>query len=841
MAPGTCAKAQAAELPIDRQLDAIVALLSPAGSTLLLQAPPGAGKTTRVPLALLEGLSRGNAAGRVWMLEPRRLAAKAAAQRLAAELGQPVGEQVGYSVRLESRTSAQTRLEVLTSGLFLRRLQAAPELDGVSCVIVDEFHERGADTELALVLLRQARELLRPDLRLLVMSATLQVDALAEGWPEARVLRSEGREYPVSVCHQPPRRDESLSRQLLRALEQHWLDRATSRGTALVFVPGLREIRGAMAALQGCSWAAAVEVSPLHGNLPLAEQGRAIAAPRSPAGKVVLATSIAESSLTIAGVTVVIDSGLSRRSRFDPASGMDGLITVAASQASAEQRKGRAGRLGPGHCVRLWSEADQQRRTAFDPPELLELDPLPLALQLALWGAPRGEGLPWLTPPNPAALDEARALLRDLGALDTEGRLSGHGRQMAQLGVHPRLAHMLLRACDHGWQTLAAELASLLSERDGLPRDLVGSDLGARLSWLQQHQQRDPHWQRLRQQREALLRQLPRAQGAAPAPPDAAALLLCWAYPDRIALSRGDGQGRFVLRNGRGALLPLQDPLAGQEALAVARVDGQGRDARIELALPLGRSQLLALAEAEGSDEPVLSWDAASDRVRCERQLRLGALVLERRPLLDPDPHAVQSLLLQQIHSRGLELLPWSPSSRQLRHRLQLAHGQLGEPWPLRELSNLEAWLAPQLLGLRSLQELERLDLHEALWGELGWEQRQALERLLPASLPIASGRQASLDYSSGRPVLAVKLQELFGTRQHPTVLNGTLPVRLELLSPAGRPAAISEDLPHFWQHTYPAVRRDLRGRYPKHPWPDDPTTAIATALTKNQLARHAP
>ena len=840
MGQSTCAES----LPIDGLLPAIVAATLAPGSSLLLQAPPGAGKTTRVPLALLEALQDQGLAsgGRIWMLEPRRLAAKLAAQRLAAELGQAVGERVGYSVRLESRTSAATRLEVLTSGLFLRRLQADPELDGVSCVIVDEFHERGADTELALVLLRQARELLNPQLRVVVMSATLQLEELAAVWPEAQVLRSDGREHPVEVTHQSPRPDEPLSRQLLRAIEQQWLDHGSERGTALVFVPGQREIRAAQEAISATDWGRALEICPLHGNLTLAEQARAIAPPRSPAGKLVLATSIAESSLTIAGVTLVIDAGLSRRNRFDPVSGMDALITAPASQASAEQRRGRAGRLGPGRCVRLWSAAEQQRRPLFDSPELLEADPVPLALQLALWGAPLGEGLPWLTPPPAPALQEARSLLGQLGALDAAGQLSRHGRAMGQLGIHPRLAHLLLQGAEQGWPDLAADLAVLLSERDPLASHHQGADLGERLAWIQQPQRHNRTWARLVQQKQALLRQLPTSpRRTTPAPPaEAAALLLSWAYPERVALSRGDGQGRYLLRSGRGAVLHAQDPLAAQPALAVASVDGQGRDARILLALPLAPGLLRELAATQGQSQEHISWDSQAQRVRSERQLQLGALVLERQPLDDPDPEAVRAVLLAQIAAQGLQLLPWSASSRQLQSRLALMHSQRGSPWPPRDdaalLASLEDWLGPQLLGLRSLDDLRQLDLHEALWSELHWERRQELERLLPPELPIASGRRARLDYGEGRPVLAVKLQELFGTSVHPTVLEGALRVRLELLSPAGRPTAISEDLPHFWAHTYPQVRRELRGRYPKHPWPEDPSVAVATGLTKRQF-----
>jgi ATP-dependent helicase HrpB len=465
---------------------------------------------------------------------------------------------------------------------------------------------------------------------------------------------------------------------------------------------------------------------------------------------------------------------------------------------------------------------------------------VPLALQLALWGSPLGEGLPWLDAPAAATLQEARLLLLQLGALERDGQLSHHGRRMGQLGLHPRLAHMLLLAAERGWQHLAADLAVLLSERDPLDRAQAGSDLQSRLAWLQQPQPHDRQWQRLRQQQQALVRQLAPSGLPQPLPAEAASLLVSWAYPDRIAVNRGDGQGRFVLRSGPGAAMPLQDPLAGLQALAVASLDGNSNEARILLALPLAIEHVLDLAVSEGQLQPMISWDRQAQRVRCEQQLRLGALVLERRPWADPDPEAVLAVLLPQLRSRGLEALPWTNASRQLQQRLQLAHQHIGSPWPARDdttlLANLEAWLGPQLLGLSSLEGLRSLDLEEALWADLPWERRQELETLLPTSVTIASGRRAKLDYGQGRPVLAVKLQELFGTLRHPALLAGALAIRIELLDPAGRPAAISEDLPLFWQQTYPLVRKELRGRYPKHPWPLDPTQAVATPLTNRQL-----
>jgi len=823
---------------------------------LLLQAEPGAGKTTRVPLALLESLG---AEGRLLLLEPRRLAARNAAQRLAAGLGEAVGGRVGYCVRLESRTSAATRLEVVTAGLFLRRLQADPALDGVACVIFDEFHERQAEADLALALVRQARSLLRPELRLLVMSATLDLAPLASELDGAAVISCEGRSHPVAVTYQPPRPDERLERQVLRALEGHWLAEPEPRGTALVFLPGLGELETARRAIEDTVWGQGLEVALLHGQLPLAAQGRAIAAPEGAGGKVVLATSVAESSLTIAAVTLVIDSGLSRRSRFDPATGMDGLVTQPASQASAEQRSGRAGRLGPGRCLRLWSPAEQQRRAAFDPPELLEVDPLPIALQLAEWGAAEDDSLPWLTAPPRRPLAEARDLLLQLGAVDDQGRITSHGRSMARLGLHPRLAHMLLRARERGWESLATAMAVLLSERDPLDRREAGSDLMRRLDWLRrspgpQGQGRAAGrapWTNLQSQ---LLRQLREGRSAAAAPtaiiPDSdsddvrAAQLLAWAYPERLALGRGRGDGRFLMRSGRGAVLPPGDPLAAAEALAIASVDGQGQEARVRLAVALSRSGLEELVTEEIEEETEARWDGTDQRVRCERLRRSGALVLERRPWPDASGELVERALLEGLERLGLEVLPWCRTSLQLQQRLMLAHRHLGEPWPDRSPERLRedpgAWLGPHLDGLRSLEDLQQLDLSEILWGDLDWSLRRELDRLLPLSQPVPSGRQVALDYGSGTPVLAVKLQEMFGCLEGPTVLDGRLPVRVELLSPAGRPAAVTSDLAGFWSQGYAEVRRELRGRYPRHQWPEDPRQGVASARTKAALAREA-
>ena len=858
-------RALADRLPIDDQLEAIRGALAP-GATVVLQAPPGAGKTTRVPLELLKAFGD---QGRILLIEPRRLATRAAAERLAAGLGEAVGEQVGYSVRLERRSSSRTRLEVLTGGLFLRRLQADPALEGVACVIFDEFHERGAEADLALALVRQARALLRPELRIMVMSATLDLAPLAAGLDGATVITSPGRSFPVAVEHQRPRERERLDQQVVRALENHWLEERGPAETVLVFLPGQREIADAQRAIEATAWGQQVACTPLHGQLSLAHQAQAIAPAPTAGGKVVLATSIAESSLTIAGVTLVIDAGLSRRNRFDPATGLDRLVTLPASLASAEQRRGRAGRLGPGRCLRLWAPGEEQRRPGFDPPELLVCDPLPIVLQLAEWGDALGEDLPWIDPPPRTAVQEARELLEQLGALDGGGRITPAGRTMAGLGLSPRLAHLLLRAQACGSLELGCELGVLLSERDPLnPRD-AGSDLLRRLDWLRARASepadrlapgRSSQRREMQKLQAELKRQVlaaSRRDGATNAPTTAAkprsaaseeamaARLLGWAYPERIAVSRGRGDGRFLMRGGRGAVLHPDDPLADAEALAIAIADGEGAEARVRLAVRLERADLEELAAAQGQESLEARWDPRAERVRCERSLRLGALVLARTPWPEARGEEVQAAMAEGLRQLGLAALPWCPRSRSLQQRLGLAHRWLGPPWPDRRLERLEedpaAWLGERLAGLRSRQDLRQLDLIEALWGELGWAERQQLERWFPETIAVPSGRRVALDYVGEEPVLAVKLQEMFGATVSPTLLDGRLPVTVQLLSPAGRPAALTRDLAGFWSSGYAEVRRELRGRYPKHPWPEDPRQAVATALTKARLEREPP
>ena len=831
---------------------------------MLLQAPPGAGKTTRVPLALLGSWPDIPAmTGLVLMLEPRRLATKAAATRLAQQLGESVGERIGYAVRHEQQRSIHTQVEVITAGLFLRRLQADPELKGVSCVIFDEFHERGRDNDLALTLVRETQALLRPDLSLLLMSATLDLSDLQEQLPNAAVLTSEGRSFPVETSHLPPRPDEPLHRTVLRAVEEHGLPLTAQTPencppTVLVFLPGLKEIDRCRELLEQSSSLGDWDICPLHGQQPLSTQGRVLSPCRSNVeGRIVLATAIAESSLTIEGVRLVIDSGLSRHNRYAPGSGMEGLVTVPSSLASADQRRGRAGRQGPGQCVRLWSPAEQQRRPRHDPPEILRCDPQPLVLDLAAWGAGLGESLPWLDPPSPPALQEGRQQLQQLGVLTGAGHPTAAGKQLCSLSTHPRLAMLLLHARAWGCSQLGADLAALLSERDLLNPREHGVDLGARLDLLKQSKgERLGVIHRLSKQYRTQLQGLPKLgdqelkdwdEGPSANDTDTAvaARLVAAAFPEWLALQRPGKPGRYQLRQGRGAVLHEVDSFVGQEALAVARLDLGQSNARIQLALPLPAGWLRERAELEGQWTTSVFWDSPSGSVRARSTLMLGALAVSTRTEPKPPTEQACELLLQQLREGGLAPLPWADRSEQLRARLQLLHSKRRhqEPWPCRDLNYLgqapETWLRNALLGCLAWRDLSEDTLIEALWGEIDWSTRQRVDRLLPERITIPTGRSARLRYSDENVLLSVKLQEMFGCEQGPCVLDGELPVTLELLSPAGRPLQRTQDLAGFWQGSYQDVRREMRGRYPKHPWPEDPRRSQATAKTKNRLQQN--
>lgn len=808
-------------LPIDTALPPLRAALAEHGRAVL-QAPPGAGKTTRVPLALL---GEPWLDGKIVMLEPRRIAARAAAGHMASLLGEKVGDTVGYRIRMDRKVGPNTRIEVVTEGILTRMLQDDPALEGVGAVIFDEFHERSLNADLGLALALETA-VLRDDLRLLVMSATLDGGPVARLLGDAPIVSSEGRAYPVETHHRPPRPGEAIEDAVARAVRDAL---AEETGSLLVFLPGAREIRRVQAKLSGLG--DGVVVAPLYGDLPAAAQDQAIRPAPAGTRKVVLATNIAETSLTIEGVRVVIDSGLARAPRFDPRTGMSRLETVTIARAAADQRRGRAGRTEPGMCWRLWAKAGEGAMAPFDPPEILVADLAPLALELALWGG----DLAWLDPPPAAALSQARALLADLGAIDADGRPTAHGKAMARLPLHPRLAHMVLRAKADGVGGTAAELAAILEGR----RPSSETDLRASIEMLRGHSRGgdrgDPAVARLREAARDIARRFGLGPGGGSG--DAAALLAL-AYPDRVAKRRPGGRGSFLLANGRGAALRDSDPLAGAEYLAIAETDDAGREARILAAAPLDEATLEAVLGDRIAWVETVAWDPSEQAVATRRQRRLGALVLADAALPNPDPAAVAAALLEGVRRLGLDTLPWRDGAVALRRRAGFARALEGEAWPdwsdAALAETLDEWLGPHLGGMRRRSDLDRLDLGQILATVLGWERQRALDALAPATIPIPSGRRAAIDYADpAQPVLAVKLQEMFGQAETPRVGGGRVPVAIHLLSPAGRPLQVTRDLAGFWAGSYAEVRKDMRGRYPRHPWPDDPLAAPATARAK--------
>ena len=813
-------------LPIRAALPALLAALAQAPNAVL-QAPPGAGKTTGVPLALLRQSWLGGA--KIVMLEPRRLAARAAARRMADLLGEAVGETVGYRVRLETRVSHRTRIEVATDGVFTRMIQDDPGLDGIGAVLFDEFHERRLETDLGLALCLDAQSGLRPELRLIAMSATLNAGPVAALMGGAAMITSEGRAFPVEIRHLPAPAPDRLADAVVDAIDLA----LEEPGGLLVFLPGGGEIRRVQRRLETRRLPPQIDLLPLYGDLDPGAQDRALAP--SPPGrrKIVLATSIAETSLTIDGVRQVIDAGLARGARYDPRTGMVRLETGRVSQAAATQRAGRAGRTEPGIAWRLWPEAQHRALAVRPEPEIVLADLAPLALELAQWGLADAGALRLLDPPNPAAFATARRLLTDLGAFDGDGRLTGHGRRMAELSLSPRLAHMVLTAAGQGAGVLAAAIAAALSERDIAGRD---ADLRARLELIERPAGNDAA-RRAREIARRLARQIDVPWG--PVDPAGAGPVLALAYPDRIAKRRAEG-GRFQLSGGQGAFLPERDPLAGADFLAVADLDGQAPDARIWLAAPLGQAELeLALGDRIRTDEEVV-FEPATRSVQARRRRRLGALVLGDAPLPKPQPAAVAAALIDGVRQVGLGTLPWTEAAQSFRQRvafLARIEGDAGG-WPRLDdtalLDGLADWLAPALDGKRSLGDLAGLDLLALLRGRLDWNRLQALDQRAPTHVTVPSGSRIAVDYGTDdTPVLAVKLQEMFGLAQTPTIADGRVRLKLHLLSPARRPIQVTSDLGGFWAGSYKAVRADLRGRYPRHPWPENPLEAPPTARAK--------
>ncbi|MGL4727237.1 MAG: ATP-dependent helicase HrpB [Bosea sp. (in: a-proteobacteria)] len=812
-------------LPIDEALPALKDALV-TSSRAVLVAPPGAGKTTRVPLALLnEGWVKGR---QLIVLEPRRLAARAAAERMAATLGESVGERVGLRVRFGSKVSARTRIEVVTEGVFVRMILDDPELSGIAAVLFDEFHERSLDADLGLALALDAQGGLRDDLRLLVMSATLDGARVAALLGDAPIIESQGRAFPVETRHRPrdplKRLEEEVGASVMTVL-------ADETGSILVFLPGQAEIRRLESWLSERIRNPAIVIAPLYGAMDRASQDAAIRTALDGTRKIVLATSIAETSLTIDGVRVVIDSGLARVPVHEPDVGVTRLATVKISRAAADQRRGRAGRTQPGICYRLWPEAATMALEAYARPEILAADLAPLLLDCAAWGVSDPANLHFLDAPPAAALKEARALLEALGALDEAGRLSGKGKAMRALPVAPRLAAMILAAREAGDGLLAGELAVLLSEQ-GLGGD--GTDIEERLS----------RFRRERGQRADEARRM--AANLAGGKPSSeaghcAGYWLAKAYPDRIAKQRG-AEGHFIMANGRGGRLEPHERLARAPWLVIADLTGTAQNARILAAAALDESELEGLAGDKLQAREEISFDAAARALRCRRVKRLGAILLSEQPLPVPTSgEAAQEA--SAVLARGIAALPpahwpWSAASRQWRDRVAFLHAADRESWP--DVSDaalalsMESWLGPHLPGIASLSAIGADRFFEALKGLIDWNMQRRLDAEAPTHLTAPTGSRLSVDYAAeAGPTVSVRVQELFGLGEHPALANGRIPVVLELLSPAHRPIQVTRDLPGFWRGSWAAVRSEMRGRYPRHVWPEDPAGAQATTRAK--------
>jgi ATP-dependent helicase HrpB len=859
-------------LPIDDALPALRSALASHASAVLV-APPGAGKTTRAPLALLdEPWARGK---RLILLEPRRIAARAAAARMAAALGEKVGETIGLRVRLQSLVSKLTRVEVVTEGVFTRMILDDPGLGGVAAVLFDEFHERSLDADLGLAFSLDAQQGLREDLRLLVMSATLDGARVRALLGDTPLIESQGRAYPVAtryVGRNPNVRiEDEVARVTLDALN-------SEGGSILVFLPGQGEIRRVAETLQARVKRPDVDIAPLYGALDSRAQDLAIAPAPKGRRKIVLATSIAETSLTIEGVRVVIDSGLMRVPVYEPDVGLTRLETVRVSRANADQRRGRAGRMQPGVCYRLWEEAANGGLQSYAAPEILSADLSGLALDCSLWGVADPGTLAFLDSPPRAALKEARALLAAIGAIDSGGRITEEGRAIASLALPPRLAHMVVDATREGGARAASEIAIVLTER-GLGGDAV--DLAIRLeAFRRDRSQRADDARRLARglaaRAEALIRPAirrsperpsadglwpatfsPRENGPPPSPhspsrdgrsserplapdegqrPRSVGLLLASAFPDRIAIGRGK-RGEFLMAKGRAAALEPHDPLAGEPFLAIGEIAGQAASARILLAaaLTLDDVERIAGGAIETADE--LSFDRACASLRARRRRRLGALILAEQTLAIPQDDAAALALARGVLSLGLKRLPWTKALKQRRDRVMFLAQAEGEAWPNlsdEALAADPAWLAPFLIGKTKLDEIGADDLANALDAALPWDLARRLDDEAPTHFQAPTGTAAPIDYEAeGGPAIALRVQELFGLSEHPSLAGGRIPLTLHLLSPANRPIQITRDLPGFWRGSWAAVRSDLRGRYPRHFWPEDPAAAAPTARAK--------
>lgn len=815
-------------LPIDSVLHQLKNVLITHANAVLI-APPGAGKTTRVPLALLdEAWLSGR---RILMLEPRRMAARNSAHYMSAVLNERIGATVGYRVRLDSRVSKQTRVEVITEGILTRMLQDDPSLEGVGLVIFDEFHERSLHADLGLALCLQAQSIFREDLKILVMSATLDAQIVAVMMNNAPIVESEGRIYPVETNYLSKPTDEALDLTVCRTIQQA-LDHHS--GDILVFLPGISEIRRVGSNLSGMNLGEHVRITMLHSSLTQNEQDIATSPSIQGVRKIVLSSSIAETSITVEGVHIVIDCGLMRVSRFSPRIGLSRLITVPVSQASADQRRGRAGRTGPGVCYRLWTEQEGRQLPLYNVPEIKEADLTPLALELAAWGIMEPNELSWLDPPPEAAYSYAKKLLVQLGALNALGSITEHGKRMNELASHPRLAHMLIKSLDLGLESLACELAVILSISDQFIRRPTQTDIDITNRIRMIHNDSSlmgrirmelPYWERVMNIKLNKVSQDLSDCG----------ILLAFAYPDRIAQRRPTGG--FLLCNGRGASIHNQQQLSNEFYLVAVELDDHGTESRIYGAVTIELSTLELHMSEHIVDTTTISWDRAIQGVREVKQVRLGSLVLKTHSHSDIHPEDCLLPLLVGIATEGLQILPWSKGSRQLQQRVDFIR-QHDQSWP--DLSdqalqsNLEHWLGPHLFGMKNRGDLQRIHLQQILESMLSWNQRQQLDQYFPTHIIVPSGSRVPIDYKDlEAPSIAVRLQEVFGLKETPRIAQGKIPLTLHLLSPAQRPVQITRDLESFWESTYYDIKKDLKGRYPKHYWPDDPLVAMPTNRIK--------
>jgi len=837
-------------LPIHTVLPQIISTLR-RSNRLILQAPPGAGKTTVVPLALLEQEWLGKK--RLIILEPRRLAARNAAARMAATLQEAVGERVGYQIKGDRNISKKTQIVVVTEGILTRMLQSDPALEDVALIIFDEFHERHLHGDLALALSLQSQSLLRDDLKILVMSATLDTQALVTLLDGAPCISSKGRAFAVKEHYLEPAVTQPRPQEIVPLVVKSVITALKEeRGSILVFLPGIKEITAVASRLQEQIDPKTTLLSPLYGDMSKRAQDLAIRPTKGTQRKIVLATNIAESSLTIEGVSVVIDSGLQRVSSFDSGSGMDRLETTFISQDSATQRSGRAGRQSEGVCYRLW-----HRHKVLMPhsrPEILSSDLTPMALELAAWGVDTPDELQWLDLPPGKAIDHAQALLERLGALRHK-RITPHGEMILKIGTHPRLAHMMLRGADLGHTREVTLLAALLGEKDIFYAEARrSSDIRERLDTLLSAYSSGTldksALQRVKESARDFTQRLPARR--TPHPLDEPGLLLAYAYPDRIAKIRAKNDTRYLLTNGKGARLSPEDPLFDSPYLVITDLDSKERDARIYKAVPIEESTLYQHFSEQITTETITRWNSTMQRVEARQVTRLGTVVLKEQHAHEIDEESMATVLLSAIKEEGLELLSWTKEARQLSERVtflnfhrELRPGLQKRIPPLPDLSQealdreLDRWLRPHLIGLKSFKALQKLDLKSILTAQLTWEQQKSLDALAPSRFRVPSGSQVFLDYHDpAAPTLSVRLQELFGLTETPALIDGAIPLTIELLSPARRPMQVTKDLKSFWDNTYEEVKKELRGKYKKHYWPDDPYEAVATSKTRKQMQK---